>query len=89
MAGFDAKKHFYKVVDVWDFGWDERIGTVSPREINRAALKYYLKYPGKRFIIHYLQPHAPYLSARFRVKVIMNQILLGVFLYCLALQATE
>jgi len=68
IAGFDAKKHFYKVVDVWNFGWDERIGTVPPREINRTALKYYLKYPGKRFIIHYLQPHAPYLSARFRVK---------------------
>jgi len=66
-AGFDAKKHFYKVIDVWDFGWDERIGTVPPREINRAALRCYLKYPGKRFIIHYMQPHAPYLSAKFRL----------------------
>ena len=66
-AGFDAKKHFYKVIDVWDFGWDWRIGTVPPREINRAALRCYLKYPGKRFIIHYMQPHAPYLSAKFRL----------------------
>jgi len=67
IAGFNAKKHFYKVVDVWDFGWDERIGTVPPREINRAVLRFYLKYPRKRFIIHYLQPHAPYLSAKYRL----------------------
>ena len=67
IAGFDAKKHFYKVIDVWDFGWDWGIGTVPPAEINRATLRYYLKYPGKRFIIHYMQPHAPYLSTRFRL----------------------
>jgi len=68
IAEFDAKRHFYKIVDVWSFGWDKRVGTVTPREINRATLKYYLKYPRKRFILHYMQPHAPYLSARFRVK---------------------
>jgi len=67
IAGSDAKKHFYKVVGVWDFGWDERIGTVPPREINRATLRFYLKYPRKRFIIHYMQPHAPYLSSKFRL----------------------
>ena len=54
IAGFDAKRHFYKVVDVWDFGWDSELGTVPPREVNKAALKYYLKHPEKRFIVHYL-----------------------------------
>ena len=67
IAEFSAKKHFYMVVNVWDFGWDERIGTVPPGEINRAVLRFYLKYPRKRFIIHYMQPHAPYLSAKFRL----------------------
>jgi len=66
--GFDAKNHFYKVVDVWRSGWSEKLGTVHPREINKATLRYYLKYPEKRFIIHYLQPHAPYLSPKFRAK---------------------
>jgi len=66
IAGFNAKEHFYKVVDVWDFGWDETIGTVPPEEINKAVLKFYLKYPKKRFIIHYMQPHAPYLSLKYR-----------------------
>jgi hypothetical protein len=66
IGGFNAKRHFYKIVDVWDFGWDSKLGTVPPREINKATLRYYLKYPQKRFIVHYLQPHAPYLSAKFR-----------------------
>ena len=44
------------------------MGTIPPIEINRMALKYYLKYPWRRFIIHYLQPHAPYLSPKFNVK---------------------
>lgn len=68
VAGFDAKRHFYKVVDVWRFGWDDKIGTVPPEVINKTTLKYYLKYPEKRFIVHYLQPHAPYLSAKFQIK---------------------
>ena len=31
---FHAKKHFYKVVDVWNFGWDNNLGTIHPRKIN-------------------------------------------------------
>lgn len=53
---------FYKVIDVWDWGWDEILGTVHPREVNKAVLIALSLYPNKRFIIHYLQPHHPYLS---------------------------
>ncbi|HEC92572.1 MAG TPA: hypothetical protein ENI51_06250 [Candidatus Atribacteria bacterium] len=59
---FDAKKHFYKIVDLWDWGWDYNIGTVRPEKVNKAALKEHLLHPDKRMIIHYMQPHAPYLS---------------------------
>ena len=52
---------------MWDFGWDKSIGTVSTGEINKAVLRFYLKYPRKRFIVHQMQPHAPYLSTRFRL----------------------
>lgn len=63
--GFDAKRHFYRIIDVWKSGWDERLGTVPPGEINRAALSSIQAFPEKRFIIHYLQPHAPYISQNF------------------------
>jgi hypothetical protein len=59
---FEAKKHFYKIVDLWDWGWDHNIGTVKPERVNESALKEYFLHPNKRMIIHYMQPHAPYLS---------------------------
>jgi len=64
VRGFDAKKHFYKVVDVWQFGWDEKLGTVPPEKINFAALEVIKRFPTKKFIIHYIQPHAPYIFGK-------------------------
>lgn len=54
---------FSKVVDVWDFGWDEKIKTVPPEEVTSAALHYYQEYPKKRMIIHYNQPHHPFITS--------------------------
>jgi hypothetical protein len=65
VSGFDAKQHFYRVVDVWEFGWDENLGTVPPEKITQAALEAIKRFAEKKFIIHYLQPHAPYISQRF------------------------
>ena len=62
----DACRRFFKVVDVWDFGWDSELGAVPPWTLTQVSLNYMRRYQGKRFIIHYLQPHAPYISNRFR-----------------------
>ncbi|RLF49630.1 MAG: hypothetical protein DRN20_01615 [Thermoplasmata archaeon] len=59
---FDAKKHFYRVVDLWKHGWDNTLQTVRPEAVNTAALTLLKLHPNKRLIIHYMQPHAPYLS---------------------------
>jgi hypothetical protein len=61
IKGFDAKKHFFKIIDVWNFGWDEKLGTVHPEKMNKNIIQTMEKYPGKRYIFHYLQPHAPYI----------------------------
>ncbi len=61
VEGFDAKKHFSKIIDVWDTGWDEVIGTVLPESITAQAVSTIKKWPDKRFIIHYVQPHTPYI----------------------------
>jgi len=65
VAGFDAKRHFYKVVDVWHFGWNEELGTVHPEAVTKAALSVKYEYPNRRFIIHFAQPHAPYISEEY------------------------
>ena len=61
----DAKNHFYKVIDVWNFGWNDKLDTVHPEILSRVALSLREQCPNKRFIIHYMQPHAPYISEKF------------------------
>lgn len=66
IQNFDAKAHFYRIIDVWDWGWDEESGTVHPKVVTRAALEAIKLYPRKKFIIHYNQPHTPfYLGGQF------------------------
>jgi len=64
---FNGGEVFAKVYNCWQpiekgGGWDIQKGTVLPKYINKIALKAIMKHPEWRFIIHYFQPHAPYLS---------------------------
>jgi hypothetical protein len=56
-----AARIFDRVIDVWLNHWDEHLGSVLPTSVNKVALS--LEMNG-RVIIHYLQPHAPYLTPR-------------------------
>jgi len=62
VKGFCGGEHFHKVYDVWAHGWDERLGTVPPEAVTTAAAEAAARHADKRLIVHYLQPHAPYLS---------------------------
>ena len=59
---FEAKKHFLKIVDAWDIGWDNNIGAIPPENITNLATIEIENNPNCRIIIHYCQPHAPYLN---------------------------
>jgi hypothetical protein len=59
---FNAKKHFFRVVNGWDIAWDESLCAISPGNITNLAIEEFKKYPEKRIIIHYCQPHTPYLN---------------------------
>lgn len=58
------KNRVYKIIPVWRFGWDEEYKTVHPKTLYYYTLKTYdkYKYLGKRFIIHFIQPHYPYIG---------------------------
>jgi len=59
VRGFSAVEHFREIIDVWNFGYDETIGWTPPRAVNNAVLEI----AGKdRMIIHYGQPHGPYIG---------------------------
>jgi hypothetical protein len=83
VVGFDARDYFHKIVDVWDSGWNDVVGTVPPEEVNAAAITATLMHPDKRLIIHYLQPHAPYISLANRAPEAVlspDKLRSGVFL---------
>lgn len=54
---------FHDVVEIWqEDGWDETHRTVRPETVADAAERAAEKYPNKRLLVHYLQPHYPYLG---------------------------
>ena len=61
---------FYKIIEVWRFGWNQKLKTVHPSTVNKATMIALKHYPGKKFIIHYLQPHYPFIG---RLKLIGDE----------------
>jgi len=57
---------FYRVVEVWKYGWSEELETVHPFAVNEATLINLKKHSEKRFIIHYIQPHFPFIG-KYRI----------------------
>ncbi|UVE49076.1 hypothetical protein KU306_09015 [Haloferax larsenii] len=53
---------FYAQIDVWKDNWDDEVRTVRPECVTDAAIEAHETYPDKRIIVHYIQPHAPFLG---------------------------
>lgn len=62
---------FFYLEPVWDWGWNERLKTVPPWNVTKSILKLRRKFPEKKFIVHYLQPHHPFIG---RKKITMEYI---------------
>jgi len=66
-ASFDsdwtASDHIANVHDVWDEAWDEDAGTVLPGDLNEYVRDNWTEATeGDRTIVHYMQPHAPFIA---------------------------
>lgn len=59
---FNGGDHFYKVFDAWNDCWSNKYETVLPQVLRRYSIKQVVKHPDKRFVIHFMQPHAPFLN---------------------------
>lgn len=54
---------FFKIDNIWmDEGWDDEYGTVLPETVTERSIKTHEEYPKKRHIVHYIQPHYPFLT---------------------------
>ncbi|QSG12218.1 Arylsulfatase A or related enzyme [Halapricum desulfuricans] len=58
-----ASEHITNIFDVWQSGWDDDLETVPPDSLNEAffANRDAVE-AADRTVVHYMQPHAPYLS---------------------------
>jgi len=53
---------FFKVINLLENDWDPKLKTVRPQSVVKAAISANKKYPNKRLIIHFMQPHFPFIG---------------------------
>lgn len=62
----DIDQTFHHVIHVWkDDGWDQEAKTVLPGTTTEYALEAAKRYPEKRLLVHYIQPHYPFIGSDF------------------------
>lgn len=59
LGKYMPKDHFKRIIDVWNKGWSDELGTVPPENMNKAVINQKQK---GRCVIHYVQPHRPYIG---------------------------
>jgi hypothetical protein len=62
-TSLEAGDAFHKIVELWETDFDEEAGVVLPDAVRDAAIDAYRAYPNKRIIIHFMQPHGPFVGS--------------------------
>jgi len=52
----------FEVKNVWDSGWDDEHQTVLPETMTEAAVRAADEFPNKRLVVHFMQPHYPFIG---------------------------
>ncbi len=55
--------NFARVEHVWKDRWSDEHDTVLPGDVTDAALELAEEYPDKKLIVHYMQPHFPFIDS--------------------------
>lgn len=58
--GVDGR--FHDCIKLWEDSWDDELRTVLPEDVSDRALQAAEEYPNKRLIVHYIQPHYPFIG---------------------------
>ena len=58
-----VETEFYKIINLWEDedSWNEELHTVLPEKVTERALEAAEEHPDKRILVHYMQPHTPFL----------------------------
>lgn len=57
-----ATDHIDTIVDLWQERWDDDLGAITPKAVTEAALERVESGYDGRLVVHYLQPHAPFIQ---------------------------
>jgi len=68
-----GKNPFHRIFNIWDYGWDKKLQTVLPNTVNEIVLENIDNFQGERKIIHYAQPHLPFLPIIHKVDAIKKE----------------
>lgn len=68
----EVDPNFHAIIPLYADAWDDALRTVPPNPVTEAAIDARNQYPHKRLLVHYVQPHFPFIGAesvadRFRV----------------------
>mgnify|MGYP000315484776 CR=1 FL=1 len=57
---------FHDIISVWKEEWNDELSTVEPSDVTEHAIRAQEQYPNKRLIVHYMQPHYPFIGEKGR-----------------------
>jgi len=55
---YNAPLHFKEVISIWNLAWDDKLGTVHPKNVCKVVKMI----PYDRAIVHFIQPHGPWIG---------------------------
>ena len=58
-----APSSFHELIEVWKESFNDECNTVLPRAVFNAALGAHRTFPSKRIIVHFMQPHYPFVGS--------------------------
>jgi len=63
------RPELHEIINVWqEDGWDDEHNTVMPSTVTESAKDAAEEFPNKRLVVHYLQPHQPFVGETGREK---------------------
>jgi hypothetical protein len=55
---YRPSEHFENIINVWDMGYKKELGVTPPEAVTKEALQC----EAPQMVVHYFQPHAPYIG---------------------------
>jgi hypothetical protein len=62
-------EQFHKVYHLWKTHWTEDISSIHPKDVTDATLEISDSHPKKRLMVHFMQPHAPFIGPWAREQI--------------------